>query len=220
GGSNTNDGNSTNGGSNTNGGSGTNGGNGSSDGHIGDECATTFKDIENHWAKKEIESVVEKCLFLGTKDNMFNPEGTMSRAMFVTVLHRLEDDKNEYVSKTFKDVNYNDYYAKPVEWAYKNKLIKGVTSDTFNPHQAITRQEMAVIMDNYINYKNIKLPTVEREPFSDSKQISKWAEDSVEAIYEASIMNGRKGNKFDPLAKSTRAEVAVILDRFLEKTDK
>lgn len=118
-----------------------------------------FADIESHWAKKDIEFVVNRGLLGGTSANTFSPNITMTRGMFVTSLGRLANvDTSNYKNSSFNDVKNDAYYMGYIEWASKNKIINGVSSGKFAPNQPITREQMATIMQNYAKTIDVKMP--------------------------------------------------------------
>lgn len=118
-----------------------------------------FADIESHWAKKDIEFVVNRGLLGGTSANTFSPNITMTRGMFVTSLGRLANaDTSNYKNSSFNDVKNDAYYMGYIEWASKNKIINGVSNGKFAPNQPITREQMATIMQNYAKTIDVKMP--------------------------------------------------------------
>lgn len=120
---------------------------------------TEFTDIESHWAKKDIEFVVNRGLLGGTSANTFSPNITMTRGMFVTSLGRLANaDTSNYKNSSFNDVKKDSYYMGYIEWASKNKIINGVSSGKFAPNQPITREQVAIIMQNYAKTIDVKMP--------------------------------------------------------------
>lgn len=183
-------------------------------------CLKNFIDINGHWAQTEIEYVAQNCIFFGVKSNKFEPNSNMDRAMFVTILHRLSKEWDVADKTPFDDVTEGSYYEEAVNWAYKNNLIKGTTSTTFSPHQSITRQEMAVMFDNYLRYAKVELHAGNNAAFSDENSISPWALESVKRLQGTSIMFGKGNNRFDPITTSTRAEVAVIIYRYMIQANK
>lgn len=175
-----------------------------------------FDDIANHWAEQAIKYAYGKGMFSGTSEDKFSPSKSMTRGMFVTVLGRLAGAGTEYSSTGFSDVLQSDYYAPYIRWAVDNKLVKGKSSNAFEPNQAITREEMAVILANYVEMLGKDI-TLEGKEFADEKEISIWAKDSVKLIQALGLIQGKEGNKFDPKSTATRAEVAVIFERFMIK---
>lgn len=177
-----------------------------------------FTDIENHWAKGDIEFVVRQGLFSGTSETIFSPDMAMTRGMFVTVLGRMAKvDVSGYKESSFTDVKENAYYMSYIEWARLNNIIKGIGNGIFAPDQSITREQMAVIMQNFAKAHGFKLPKVnEEKDFADSDSISAYANEAVQEMQMSGIINGKGGNIFDPQGEATRAEVSAVLRRFME----
>jgi len=180
--------------------------------------APVFTDIENHWAKEDIEFVARQGLFRGTSETTFSPDMAMTRGMFVTVIGRLaQADPGAYTESSFTDVRSDAYYRGYVEWARRNSIVSGVGNGRFAPDQPVTREQMAVILYNYAKAAGITLPKVHEESsFADSGRISAYARDAVAGMQMAGIVNGKGGNVFDPQGTATRAEVAAVLRRFAE----
>jgi hypothetical protein len=177
-----------------------------------------FTDIENHWAKEDIEFVVMQGLFGGTSETSFSPDMAMTRGMFVTVLGRLaKADVSSYKESSFTDVKNDAYYMGYIEWVKENNIENGIDNERFAPDQPITRENMAVIMQNYAKAIGFTLPKVHGEvTFTDSAKISIYAKDAVKEMQMAGIMSGKNGNLFDPQGTATRAEVSAVLRRFVE----
>lgn len=179
---------------------------------------TAFTDITNHWARENIEFVVSRGLFSGTSATTFSPNKAMTRGMFVTALGRLaQADITSYNQSSFTDVAAGSYYLGYVEWASKNGIVNGVGDNKFAPDQAISREQMAVIMANYARAIGFNLPKAHAEnTFADNVSINSYAESAVKQIQMAGIISGKDSNKFDPQGIATRAEVSAVLKRFVE----
>lgn len=175
-----------------------------------------FTDLRNHWAEEAINYVYAKKLFNGTTEHEFSPNKSMTRGMFVTVLGRLSGADTINTSTGFKDVSQEDYYAPYIKWAVDNNLVKGKGNNIFAPNQAITREEMAVILANYMKMLGKEI-SVQSIGFKDEKSISTWAKESVKVVQSLGLIQGKEDNNFDPKATSTRAEVAIIIQRLLSK---
>ncbi len=178
----------------------------------------SFTDIADHWAKADIEYVVRQGLFNGMSTATFSPNTAMTRGMFVTVLGRMSNaDVNSYKKSSFTDVPSDAYYMGYLEWASKNSIVKGIGNGEFAPNQSITREQMAVIINNYAKNNGIILPKVhEKNTFADSANISAYAKDAVQQMQMAGVIGGKDRNLFDPQGTATRAEVAAVLRRFME----
>lgn len=179
---------------------------------------TAFTDIAGHWAKDDIEFVVSRGFFSGTSATTFSPNTAMTRGMFVTALGRLANaDVSGYKQSSFTDVKSDAYYKGYIEWASKNSIVNGTGNGKFAPDQSITREQMAVIMQNYAKVIGFTLPKVHTEnTFADSAKISAYAKDAVKQMRMASVISDKSGNLFDPQSAATRAEVSTVLRRFVE----
>jgi len=177
-----------------------------------------FTDITNHWAKESIAFAVSRGLFSGTSASTFSPDSSMTRGMFVTALGRMaEVDTEKYTNTSFSDVKNDAYYMPYIEWASKNNIVTGMEDGKFAPDQSITREQMAVILNNYTKVMGVALPKVnEVSTFADNAKIGTWAKDAVEKVQLAGIISGKSNNVFDPQGMATRAEVSAMLKRFME----
>jgi hypothetical protein len=147
---------------------------------------------------------------------LFNPDGKMTRAMFAAVLANIEGvDLSAYTISRFTDVPIDAWYFKAVEWAADMGIVSGVGDNRFNPDAEITREQMAVMLANYVCYKRYILPQGQAAAFNDEADISSWALNSVRIIQAAGIIGGRPGNIFDPQGTATRAEVATIFTSYI-----
>ena len=180
--------------------------------------APVFTDVGSHWAKDDIAFVVNRGLFSGISATKFSPNTAMTRGMFVTALGRLANaDVSAYKQSSFTDVKNDAYYMGYIEWASKNGIVSGVGNNRFAPDQSITREQMAVIMQNYAKVIGFTLPKVHAEnTFSDSAKISAYAKDDVKQMQMAGVISGKNNNLFDPQGTATRAEVSAVLRRFVE----
>jgi streptococcal pilin isopeptide linkage domain len=177
-----------------------------------------FTDINGHWAAEHIDFAVSRGIMSGTSSTTFEPNTVMTRGMFITMLGRVaEADVSGYTTSRFTDVNVGSYYSPYVEWAVENKIVSGTGNNQFSPNRTITREEMAVMMVNYANALNYKLPVaLTAFNFTDSASISAYAKDAVAAVQQAGIIVGKDGGRFDPKGNLTRAEAATVVRRFVE----
>ena len=177
-----------------------------------------FTDTENHWAKEDIEFVTKRGLFGGTGDGKFSPNMPMTRGMFVTVLGKLaKADLTGFDSTDFKDVKSDAYYLPYIQWANTSGIVNGISSEEFAPDMEISREQMAVMLLNYIKAMNIDLAKLNEEnQFADTDEMSIWAKEAVKAIQMSGILSGKPDNKFDPKGIATRAEVSSMLRRLIE----
>lgn len=176
-----------------------------------------FTDVpEDAWYAESVDYAVGNGLFSGTSDTTFSPEAPMTRSMFVTVLGRMSGVDTESIKDngTFSDVDFDNWYGPYVVWAYKNGLVNGTSDTTFSPDQNITREQIAVIISNYLDTLGIQLPTDENvsSAFTDETSISPWAVDAVAAMHKSGFMQGNN-NAFEPQKTLSRAEAATVLMR-------
>ena len=176
-----------------------------------------FTDTEDHWAEDAIDYVVKKGLMNGVTDTTFEPETNMSRAMMVTVLWRLENEPKVETKANFADVAAGSYYEDAVAWANANGIVKGYDAKTFGPNDNITREQMAAIFYRYASFKGYDVSkTADLSGYSDADQISAYAVDNVKWANAVGLINGRTATTLVPQGNSTRAEVATMLQRFIE----
>lgn len=179
---------------------------------------TTFTDTANHWAKDDIGFVVSRGLLSGTSATTFSPNTTMTRGVFVTALGRLADvNVSEYKRSSFTDVKNDANYMGYIEWANNNNILKGVGDGKYVPDQPISREQMAIILQNYAKVTGLTLPKVyAANTFADSTKISASAKDAVKQMQTAGIISPKNGNIFDPQTAVTRAEVSAVLHRYVQ----
>jgi len=179
---------------------------------------TPFTDVfEGTWYHDAVKYVYENDIMMGVTETIFSPDGKLSRAMMVTMLHRLAG-LPEAEGHAFEDVIEGAYYENAVAWAAENDIVSGYSATTFAPDDNITREQMALMMFNYADAMEIELPqTREAAEFGDADEISEWAEEAVEAMYRAEILNGKDGGNFDPKGTATRAEVAQMFMGFMSE---
>ncbi len=188
--------------------------------------AAEFEDTASHWAKEYIDAAVSLDLFNGVSETQFDPEGTMTRGMFITVLGRLEgidldfwasDDAPQF----FDDVPPTQYYAPYISWAVCNGIADGMSPSTFQPDTPITREQMAKLIAFYIQRMRHELTAPQDveipDTFADAGRISTWARESVDVLRQMGILNGlpdeNGGVSFLPAKSSTRAECAAVFCR-------
>ena len=182
-----------------------------------EKAIESFTDAKDHWAKDSIGFVTAKGLFKGVSEKEFAPDTAMTRGMFVTVLGRLAEANTDDYKLNFGDVESKEWYAGSIAWATENKIVNGVGNNNFAPNDDITREQLCVMIYNYIKFTNLQLPEVtDKENFGDIENVSNWAKEAVIKVQRLGLVNGKDGNIFDPFGKATRGEVATILERFVE----
>jgi len=180
--------------------------------------APEFTDTENHWSREYIDFAAGNDLITGTSATTFAPDDFITRADFLMALVKLYGaDVSGYKASSFTDVE-NENAAMPyIEWAAVKQIVKGIGNNMFGPELEISRQDMAVMMQNFARAVNYELAaSIPSVVFSDNEKISSYARDAVKAIQQAGIMQGKENNIFDPKGYTTRAEASTILKRFKE----
>ena len=177
-----------------------------------------FSDVSpDDWFYDSVLFAYTHGLFSGTGAGRFSPNATMTRGMFVTVLSRLEGvDLSGYTGSSFGDVPPGEWYSAPIEWAAENGIVSG-TGTGFDPHGAVTREQMLVMLYNYMKVSGIPIPTGDGAAFADENAISPWAAEAAEALQGMGIITGKPGNVLDPQGIATRAEVATVFSRLVVK---
>lgn len=171
-----------------------------------------FSDIKaSGWYYNAVSEAVNCGIMTGVSEFEFSPTGNVTRAMFVTVLHRMSKDaQTEYAPASFVDIDNNLWYAKAAAWAQSTGIVKGVSETEFAPNVNITRQEMCTMLARFFEYYEIALPVTEREAFADADTIAEWAKTSVDMLYLGGLINGVGDNLFAPTNTATRAECAKL----------
>ena len=175
-----------------------------------------FTDISvNDWFYNAVVFVTDLGLFHGYGGGIFAPHDSMTRAMFVTVLHNLEGRPAPSGTARFTDVAVTAWEHDSVQWAAEQGIVSGIGGDLFAPSRIINRQEMASILSHYADYKGIELPTLrDITTFTDIEEIDDWAKMSVVRLVQAGVING-DNNAIMPKKEATRAEVAQVFMNFM-----
>ncbi len=171
-----------------------------------------FKDVQSDdWFRGAVDFVISHGLFNGVSEKEFAPHDKMTRAMLVTVLYRINEEK---VNKknTFTDIKSDAYYNKAVSWAYENKIVTGYNGK-FSPNKEITREDIAAILYRYMGSKEVN-SSKNLERFSDAKEISTWAKKPMAWAVKNGLFKGYN-NSLNPKGKASRAEVATLIKRII-----
>ena len=178
------------------------------------EVSEIFTDLPaNHWAVAAIQYVYDNGLMTGISANEFAPEATTTRAMIVSILARLENVTSAE-SAGFNDVN-DERYATAVNWAASVGVVNGYEDNTFRPNQPITREQLAAILMNYAAYKGQDVSN-RADLTSYIDQPSVWATETMQWAVAEGLISGATNTELRPQGNATRAQVAAILQRFLE----
>lgn len=176
-----------------------------------------FTDVStSDWFYSDVMFVYENGLFSGTDSRSFSPNASMTRAMLVTVLYRLEGEPAGTGSSSFSDVRSGSYYEKAVAWAAANGIVTGTGSTSFSPDAKVTREQLAAILYRYAQYKKLDTDAgAKLDSFSDAGNVSGYASEALSWAVSEGLINGASG-RLMPKGDATRAQVAAILHRFVE----
>ena len=176
-----------------------------------------FTDVStSDWFYSDVMFVYENGLFSGTDSRSFSPNASMTRAMLVTVLYRLEGEPAGTGSSSFSDVCSGSYYEKAVAWATANGIVTGTGSTSFSPDAKVTREQLAAILYRYAQYKKLGTDAgAKLDSFSDAGNVSGYASEALSWAVSEGLINGASG-RLMPKGDATRAQVAAILHRFVE----
>ena len=176
-----------------------------------------FTDVSRtSWFYADAAFVYEKGLFSGTDSSTFSPDASMTRAMLVTVLYRLEGQPAVTGSSSFADVKSGVYYERAVIWAAANGIVTGTGSASFSPDAKVTREQLAAILYRYAQYRKLApSANAKLNGFSDADNVSGYASAALGWAVAEGLVNGASG-RLMPKGNATRAQVAAIFHRFVE----
>lgn len=181
------------------------------------EGALRFLDVpSDKWYYDAVEYTAQRGYFNGVGEQLFDPCGAMSRAMFVTVLGRMAGVQPwEYGTTAFTDVNPEAYYAGYVAWALEAGVTKGVSETEFDPHAPASRQQAATFMYRYAQWcgMDVTVDDTKLEAFDDVNNVSAYAWDAMAWVTENGIFIGSSSNQLMPRDSTTRAQGAAIIQR-------
>ena len=183
-------------------------------------AALPFTDVKSgNWFYDAVKYAYAQGLMTGTSATTFAPNGTMNRAMIVTVLYRLEKSPAVTGASKFTDVPAGQWYSDAVAWAAANKIVNGYDETTFGPMNAVTREQMAAILFRYEQVKGLENVTLEENlnRFPDQNKISAYAIPALQWAVGQKIINGNADGTLDPTGTATRAQVAQIFTNLLNK---
>lgn len=182
--------------------------------------ALPFTDVKSgNWFYDAVKYAYAQGLMTGTSATTFAPNGTMNRAMIVTVLYRLEKSPAVTGASKFTDVPAGQWYSDAVAWAAANKIVNGYDETTFGPMNAVTREQMAAILFRYEQAKGLENVTLEENlnRFPDQNKISAYAIPALQWAVGQKIINGNADGTLAPTGTATRAQVAQIFTNLLNQ---
>lgn len=184
-----------------------------------DIVVNPFTDVsEKDWFYNDAMFVYKNGLMLGTSKTLFSPHGTVTRGMMATILWRMEGSLAPKDENSFTDVEAGRWYADAITWAAENGIFAGYSKDKFGPDEPITREQLTAIFYRYADYKGYKLTVTENlDKFEDADKITDYAKMVMQWAVGNGLIKGKSENLLDPQGTATRAEIAAMLHRFIEK---
>jgi len=182
------------------------------------KVSMTFTDVKStDWFFDSVKYVAENNLMNGVSETEFAPNSTLTRAMLVTILYRHAGEPATNRSIPFADVDMGAYYANAVSWAKQNGIVSGVTENEFAPDANITREQIATILFRYAQLNGMETMTLEENlHFADSTDISEFAISAMNWAVGKDLIKGKTTSTLNPKDNATRAEIAAILQRFIQ----
>ncbi len=186
--------------------------------YAADDTGLPFTDIKlKDWYYSAVKNVYDRGVMEGKTKTTFVPLEEMTRAQIVTTFYRLAGATETGLgsSLTFTDVKKNGWYADAIGWAVQEKLVTGYPEGTFRPDTAVSRQELAKLLVEFLAYMSIDM-TADKpaDKFADAGSFPKWSRDFIEKLRLTGLVRGDDNGKFNPLKSANRAEVATIFSRF------
>ena len=185
-----------------------------------------FTDVTKNWAYPGIQYCVTHGIMGGMGDGTFAPTGTTTRAQIVQILYNLEGTPAVSGTTPFADLTAN-WYKPAILWAYQNNVVAGTSSTTFAPDQPVTREQIAVILTQYM-FHVLKMERTwtpaDLSTFPDGTQVSSWAKEAMQDAVALGLINGTKASDgvvyLDPQGSAARQQVATILMNFCQNVKK
>ena len=178
-----------------------------------------FTDVsEKDWFFDDVLFVYDYGLMVGTGKTLFSPHETVTRGMMATILWRMEGSPIPKGKNSFTDVEAGKWYADAITWTAENGIFADYDKDRFKPDDPITREQLAAIFYRYADYKDYDLTVKgDLDKFKDADEITDYAKTAMQWAVGSDLVKGKSGNLLDPQGTATRAEIAAMLHRFIEK---
>ena len=187
-------------------------------------CPCRIRDVSNHWAKDAVNNMGVRLVINGTGDGQFSPDRSITRAEFAAIVVRNLGLKPVKESRAFSDVQASAWNSSAVLTAHAYQLIDGFADGTFRPDDLITREQAmlilskAMVLTGLADTLSVPSADVVLNPYGDASKVAKWAQNGVAGSVQAGIVTGRSADTLAPKANMTRAEVAAIIQRLLQKS--
>ena len=182
-----------------------------------------FSDVKSgKWYTSAVIWCYEKGYMSGVSNTVFGVNNPVTRSMFVTILAKIAGaDLSGYAKNTeglpFTDIKGTAYYIKALKWAYENKYTSGVSATNFGPNNPVSREQLATFLYAYAKAQGKDVSAaVDLSSYADGASVSKYAKTAVAWAIAADMISGTGGNNLSPKANATRAQIAVIVKKFVE----
>ena len=178
-----------------------------------------FADVPSgSWYYDDVAYVYDTGLMTGLTATAFGPNLSTTRGMIVTILWRMENEPAAKNGCPFADVRRGSYYEQAIAWASENGIVTGFDASTFAPDRAITREQLAAILFRFAAYRGMDAVTLRENlsSFQDQAAISAYAVSALNWAVGEGLMQGT-GDKLEPTGSATRAQVAAMLQRFMQR---
>ncbi|MGN0106926.1 MAG: S-layer homology domain-containing protein, partial [Hominilimicola sp.] len=182
------------------------------------EWINPFIDVtESDWFYNNVKWANRNGLMYGMEENIFSPQGDVTRAMLVAILYRIEGEPHVSGASKFADVDSSAYYNNAVAWAENNGIVSGYSDTEFAPEDSVLREQIAAILYRYAAYKGYDVDTnADVTSYDDCADISEYALKAIEWTVGIGIISGKTDKTIAPADNATRAEVAAMIQRFEE----
>ena len=180
--------------------------------------AASFSDVpERMWYYNAIDYVLRRGLMGGTGPDTFSPDSLLTREQLAVVLYRLADSPEAPGEAAFPDVPQDSASAPAIAWAAKNGLMSGLDTGLFEPKNPLTREQLAICLQKFAQFRGVELVSpADLSGYADSAQVSFWARDYLGWAVAQKLLGGYDDGTLRPTAQTTRAEVAVVLQKYCE----
>ena len=180
----------------------------------------SFSDLKGFdWAKDSIDKLYQKGVLSGKSETVFAPSDLVTREEFVKMITLALGLSGSGAQCGFSDVSQSDWFYSSVAASVRAGIVSGVSKTEFGTGRSITREDMAVIIERSLNYKNVKEEIKSSAEISDMGDVSDYAQKSVERLVKLNVLSGYTDNSFKPKNSLTRAEASVVIYKVLSLTE-
>ena len=184
----------------------------------------TFADVANHWANTAINDMGSRMVVTGVGSSTYEPDRSITRAEFAAIVVRALGLQQGKTESRFGDVSLSDWFNGYVDTATAYSLINGYDSATYGANDTITREQAMAILARAMKLTELSVSLTDREVsallanYTDGASVSSYAKEAAAACLKTGVITGTTANTISPKAYVTRAEVAVMVQRLLQKS--